>query len=172
MNTRKSPIREKRPRRILRFSADNWLNSHSNSRRTSRRDSLISSFQELTSRVAMRGLRNADIGRDTQRLSQERIKMAKKTTRTERREWTKEDVRELKEHSRAKTPVVKISKLTKRTVIGSLLLEMIGVAMVAQRPLTPPERLTPRLPTPCPRVPWGACRSPGRPNRNPLPSQQ
>ena len=36
-----------------------------------------------------------------------------------RREWTKENLRELKAHSRSKTPVVKISKLTKRT-IGAL----------------------------------------------------
>ena len=36
--------------------------------------------------------------------------------RTKRREWTKENVRELKAHSRSKTPVTKISKLTKRTV--------------------------------------------------------
>jgi hypothetical protein len=33
-----------------------------------------------------------------------------------RREWTKENVRELKAHSRSKTPVTKISKLTKRSV--------------------------------------------------------
>jgi hypothetical protein len=38
--------------------------------------------------------------------------MARKT----KREWTKENVRELKQHSRVKTPVAKISKLTKRTV--------------------------------------------------------
>ena len=36
--------------------------------------------------------------------------------RTKRREWTNENVRELKAHSRSKTPVTKISKLTKRTV--------------------------------------------------------
>jgi len=35
---------------------------------------------------------------------------------TKRREWTKANVRELKAHSRSKTPVAKISKLTKRTV--------------------------------------------------------
>ncbi len=40
--------------------------------------------------------------------------MAKKTKR--RREWTKEDVREIKGHSRARTPVAKMSKLMKRTV--------------------------------------------------------
>ena len=32
-----------------------------------------------------------------------------------RREWTKENLRELKAHSRAKTPLAKIAKLTKRT---------------------------------------------------------
>jgi hypothetical protein len=36
-----------------------------------------------------------------------------------RREYTKADVKELRAHSRAKTPVVKIAKLTKRSV-GSL----------------------------------------------------
>jgi hypothetical protein len=41
--------------------------------------------------------------------------MAKEAKRAKRREWTKEDVRELKQHSRSKTPVVKIAKLTKRT---------------------------------------------------------
>jgi hypothetical protein len=42
--------------------------------------------------------------------------MAKKTKRTRRREWTKENVRELKTHSRDKTPVSKISRVMKRTV--------------------------------------------------------
>jgi hypothetical protein len=36
-----------------------------------------------------------------------------------RREYTKADVKELHAHSKAKTPVVKIAKLTKRSV-GSL----------------------------------------------------
>lgn len=36
-----------------------------------------------------------------------------------RREYTKEDVKELRAHSKSKTPVLKIAKLTKRTV-GSL----------------------------------------------------
>jgi len=39
--------------------------------------------------------------------------------RAKRREWTREDLRELKAHSRSKTSVAKISKLTKRTE-GSL----------------------------------------------------
>lgn len=34
---------------------------------------------------------------------------------TVRREWTKDDVKELKAHSKARTPVVKIAKMTKRT---------------------------------------------------------
>jgi hypothetical protein len=42
--------------------------------------------------------------------------MAKKTERARRREWTKEDIREIKGHSRARTPVAKMSKLMKRTV--------------------------------------------------------
>jgi len=41
--------------------------------------------------------------------------MAKKTKRAKRREWSKEDVREIKGHSRARTPVAKMSKLMKRT---------------------------------------------------------
>jgi hypothetical protein len=32
-----------------------------------------------------------------------------------KRRWTKDNVRELKAHSRSKTPVAEISKLTKRT---------------------------------------------------------
>ena len=44
-------------------------------------------------------------------------KKAKKTV--VRREYTKADVNELRAHSKAKTPVVKIAKLTKRSV-GSL----------------------------------------------------
>jgi hypothetical protein len=42
--------------------------------------------------------------------------MAKKTERARRREWTKEDIREIKGHSRARTPVAKMSKPMKRTV--------------------------------------------------------
>jgi len=41
--------------------------------------------------------------------------MAKTVKRAKWREWTKENVRELKAHSRSKTPVAEISKLTKRT---------------------------------------------------------
>ena len=46
--------------------------------------------------------------------------MPKKTKKTVvRREYTKADVKKLRAHSKAKTPVVKIAKLTKRSV-GSL----------------------------------------------------
>ena len=45
-------------------------------------------------------------------------KKAKKKT-VVRREYTKAEVKELRAHSKAKTPVVKIAKLTKRSV-GSL----------------------------------------------------
>jgi hypothetical protein len=36
--------------------------------------------------------------------------------RVKQREWTKDDIKELKAHSKARTPVVKIAKTTKRTV--------------------------------------------------------
>jgi hypothetical protein len=45
--------------------------------------------------------------------------MPKKSKKTVRREYTKADVKELRAHSKARTPVAKISKLTKRSV-GSL----------------------------------------------------
>jgi hypothetical protein len=54
--------------------------------------------------------------------------MAKKTKRAKRREWTKENVRELRQHSQAKTPVAKISKLTKRTV-GALRQKALHLGM-------------------------------------------
>jgi hypothetical protein len=41
--------------------------------------------------------------------------VAKKAKKIVRREYTKADVKELRAHSKAKTPVVKIAKLTKRT---------------------------------------------------------
>jgi hypothetical protein len=41
--------------------------------------------------------------------------MATKTKRRTHREWTRDDVRDIKTHSRAKTPVAKISKLMKRS---------------------------------------------------------
>jgi len=41
--------------------------------------------------------------------------MANTSRRRKRREWTKENVREFKAHSRSKTPVAEISRLTKRT---------------------------------------------------------
>ena len=42
--------------------------------------------------------------------------VAKKTARRVIKPWTKEDVRSLKAHSKARTPVAKISKEMKRTV--------------------------------------------------------
>jgi len=35
-----------------------------------------------------------------------------------RRAWSKDDIKELKAHSRAKTPVVKIAKSTKRSALA------------------------------------------------------
>ena len=45
--------------------------------------------------------------------------MAKKVKKVVRREYTKADVRELRAHSKARTPVAKIAKSTKRSE-GSL----------------------------------------------------
>jgi hypothetical protein len=45
--------------------------------------------------------------------------MAKSAKKVVRREYTKADVKELRAHSRARTPIAKIVKLTKRTE-GSL----------------------------------------------------
>jgi hypothetical protein len=42
--------------------------------------------------------------------------MAKKVKKAVRREYTKADVKELRAHSKARTPVDKIAKLTKRSV--------------------------------------------------------
>jgi hypothetical protein len=41
--------------------------------------------------------------------------MMAKAKKRVRREWTAQDVRELKKHSKSKTPVAVISKTTKRT---------------------------------------------------------
>ena len=46
-------------------------------------------------------------------------KSTKKAKQPVRREYTKTDVKELRAHSKARTPVAKIAKLTKRTE-GSL----------------------------------------------------
>jgi len=42
--------------------------------------------------------------------------MAKRVLRRVVKPWTKEDVRMLKAHSKARTPVAKVSKAMKRTV--------------------------------------------------------
>lgn len=42
--------------------------------------------------------------------------MAKKAKKRVRREYSKEDVKDLRAHSKARTPVAKIAKLTKRTI--------------------------------------------------------
>jgi hypothetical protein len=42
--------------------------------------------------------------------------VAKKAKKRVRREYSKEDVKDLRAHSKARTPVAKIAKLTKRTI--------------------------------------------------------
>lgn len=53
-----------------------------------------------------------------QALPSEGAFIVKKATkkRVKRREWTKADIKELKVHSKARTPVIKIAKMTKRSV--------------------------------------------------------
>ena len=60
--------------------------------------------------------------------------MAKRAARRVLKPWTKEDVRELKAHSRARTPVVKVSKAMKRTV-GALRRRagMLGIGLGHRR---------------------------------------
>jgi hypothetical protein len=45
-----------------------------------------------------------------------KAKSANGNQRTTRRPWSKDDVRDLKAHSKAKTPVARISRAMKRTV--------------------------------------------------------
>ena len=60
--------------------------------------------------------------------------MAKNVKKRVRCEYTKEDVRELRAHSNAKTPVAKIAKATKRTE-GSLRQKAraLGISLGHQR---------------------------------------
>jgi hypothetical protein len=59
---------------------------------------------------------------------------AKKNGKALRREWTKADLKELRAHSKARTPVVKISKVTKRS-IGALRQKalVLGIGLGHQR---------------------------------------
>ena len=60
--------------------------------------------------------------------------MAKKTKRTVRREYTKADLKELRAHSKAKTPIKRIAKSMRRTV-GSLRQKALklGISLGHQR---------------------------------------
>ena len=71
----------------------------------------------------------------TTNFQNEKWKLAKKfKKKIARREYSKADVRELRAHSKARTPVDKIAKLTKRTV-GSLRQKAIrlGIGLGHQR---------------------------------------
>jgi hypothetical protein len=48
-------------------------------------------------------------------LGEAMAKKRKKAMKIRRRAWSKVELRELKDHSRAKTPVAKIAKQTRRT---------------------------------------------------------
>jgi hypothetical protein len=60
--------------------------------------------------------------------------MAKKAKSVRRREYTKEDVRLLKTHSKVRTPVARVSKLMKRSE-GSLRQKarVLGIGLGHQR---------------------------------------
>jgi hypothetical protein len=60
--------------------------------------------------------------------------VVKKVKKRIRREYTKDDVRELRAHSKAKTPVARIVKLTKRSE-GSLRQKarVLGLSLGHQR---------------------------------------
>lgn len=62
------------------------------------------------------------------------MKVTKSKKKPLRREWTASEVRDLKRHSKAKTPVVKVSKEMKRT-IGALRQKALalGVGLGHQR---------------------------------------
>ncbi len=62
------------------------------------------------------------------------IDLKKPKKNGKRREWTKADLKELKAHSKARTPVAKISKATKRTV-GALRQKalILGIGLGHQR---------------------------------------
>jgi hypothetical protein len=65
----------------------------------------------------------------TSRINKSEIQeMASKTKTIVRKTWTSSDVRELKAHSKTKTPVVKISKQMKRTV-GALRQKALGLGI-------------------------------------------
>jgi hypothetical protein len=57
-----------------------------------------------------------------------------KTTKSKRREYTKEDVKLLRAHSKARTPVARVSKLMKRSE-GSLRQKarVLGIGLGHQR---------------------------------------
>jgi hypothetical protein len=63
-----------------------------------------------------------------------KVTKAKKNGKSLRREWTKADLKELRAHSKARTPVAKISKATKRT-IGALRQKalVLGIGLGHQR---------------------------------------
>lgn len=60
--------------------------------------------------------------------------MAKKAKKTVRREYTKADIKELRSHSKAKTPVAKVARAMKRTE-GSLRQKarLLGIGLGHQR---------------------------------------
>ena len=62
------------------------------------------------------------------------MRTTKKTKKIVRREWTSSDVKLLKRHSKAKTPVAKVSKETKRTISAlRVKASQLGIGLGHQR---------------------------------------
>ena len=62
------------------------------------------------------------------------MRTAKKTKKIVRREWTASDVKTLKMHSKARTPVDKVARATKRTVSAlRVKASQLGIGLGHQR---------------------------------------
>jgi hypothetical protein len=82
----------------------------------------------------LRSKRDAANSSKYHELGSNKLKRSTKRKITARREWTAADLRNLKAHSKARTPVVKISKEMKRT-IGALRQKalVLGIGLGHQR---------------------------------------
>src|SRR5258706_16479000 len=96
---------------VVQAQAAKGLCSKGYTRRPSLRRSLLVPVRVL---AAARLCGNNRPSSSTGAIDLKKAKAARNTGK--RRDWTKADLRELKDHSKARTPVVKISKLTKRSV--------------------------------------------------------
>jgi len=83
-----------------------------------------------------------------------------------RREYSKADVRELRAHSKARTPVDKIAKLTKRTV-GSLVRRRLNLALASVISADCEADHLTQCAARSGAIGWMQCGSASRPDRHP-----